>query len=130
MIVLKIKKSKRNKKCVIKRKLQLEDQKNCLEAAQTEFKISHLEKNKIDVNSLAKLIKNNKSILKTQQRFTSKKRNVFTEKINKIALNSNDDKRMQSFDSIETYAHGTSKDLVRKKEQIKCNNIIKQYKNV
>ena len=82
------------------------------------------------MNSLAKLIKNNKLILKTQQRFTSKKRNVFTEKINKIALNSNEDKRMQSFDSIETYADGTSKDLVRKKEQIKCNNIIKQYKNV
>ena len=37
---------------------------------------------------------------------------------------------MQSIDSIETYAHGTSKDLVSKKEEIKCNNIIKQYKNV
>ena len=32
--------------------------------------------------------------------------------------------------SIETYAHGTSKDLVCKKEKIKCNNIIKQYKNI
>ena len=30
--------------------------------------------------------------------------NVFTEEINKIALSSNDDKRMQSIDSIETYA--------------------------
>ena len=37
---------------------------------------------------------------------------VFTEEINKIALSSNDDKRMQSIDSIETYAFGTSKDLV------------------
>ena len=33
---------------------------------------------------------------------------------------------MQSADSIETYAHGTSKDLVCKKEEIKFNNIIKQ----
>ena len=36
---------------------------------------------------------------------------------------------MQSIDSIEIYAYGTSKDLVSKKEEIKCNNIIKQYKN-
>ena len=36
---------------------------------------------------------------------------------------------MQSINSIETYAYGMSKDLVCKKE-IKCNNIIKQYKNV
>ena len=36
---------------------------------------------------------------------------------------------MQSIDSIETYAHGTSKDLVSEKEEINCNNIIKQYTN-
>ena len=36
---------------------------------------------------------------------------------------------MQSIDSIEIYAYGTSKDLVSKQEEIKCNNIIKQYKN-
>ena len=33
-------------------------------------------------------------------------------------------------DSIETYSHGTSKILVCKKEEINCNNIIKQCKNV
>ena len=33
-------------------------------------------------------------MLKTQQRFKSEKHNVFTEKINKIALSSNDDKRI------------------------------------
>ena len=48
-----------------------------------------------------------------QQRFKSERHNVFTEEINKIALSSNDGKRMQSTDSIETYAYGTSKDLVR-----------------
>ena len=36
---------------------------------------------------------------------------------------------MQSIDSIRTYAYGTSKDLVTEKEEIKCNNIIKRYKN-
>ena len=75
-------------------------------------------------------IKNDKLILKTQQRFKSERHNVFTEKINKIAVSSNDDKRMQSIDLIETYAYRTSKNLVRKKEEIKYNNIIKQYKNV
>ena len=36
---------------------------------------------------------------------------------------------MESIDSIETYAYGTSKDLVSDKEEIKGSNIIKQYKN-
>ena len=36
---------------------------------------------------------------------------------------------MQSIDLIETYAYGTNKDLVSKKEEIKCSNIIKKHKN-
>ena len=36
---------------------------------------------------------------------------------------------MESIDSIESYAYGTSKDLVSDKEEIKGSNIIKQYKN-
>ena len=35
---------------------------------------------------------------------------------------------MQSIDSLETYAYGTSNDLVSDKEEIKCNNIIKWCK--
>ena len=35
---------------------------------------------------------------------------------------------MQSIDLIETYAYGTTKDLVSDEEEIKCNNIIKRYK--
>ena len=62
------------------------------------------------------------------KKFKSEKHNVFTEEINKIALSSNDDKRMQSIDSIETNAYGMSKDLVSEKEEITCNNIIKRYK--
>ena len=42
----------------------------------------------------------------------------------------NDDKRIQSIDSIETYAYGMSKDLVCKTEEIKCNNKIKQFKGI
>ena len=36
---------------------------------------------------------------------------------------------MQSIDSIETYTYGVSKGLVSEKEEIKCKNIIKQYKS-
>ena len=36
---------------------------------------------------------------------------------------------MQSIDSIETCAYGTSKDLVNEKEDITRDNKIKQYKN-
>ena len=55
-------------------------------------------------------------MLKTKQRVKSEWHNVFTEEISKIALNSNDDKRMQSIDSIEIYTHGMSKDVVNEKE--------------
>ena len=37
---------------------------------------------------------------------------------------------MRSTDLIETYAYGINKDLICKKEKIKRNDIIKQYKNV
>ena len=33
-------------------------------------------------------------------------------------------------DSIETYAHGTSKNLVSEKEEIKCSNVIKHEKSL
>ena len=35
---------------------------------------------------------------------------------------------MQSIYLIKTYAYGMSKDLVSEKEETKCNNVIKQYK--
>ena len=51
---------------------------------------------------------NNKTILKSQQRFKSDYYNVYTEQINKIALSSNDEKRLQTFDKITTYPYGTN----------------------
>ena len=87
---MKMKKQKAQKKCVIKRKLKVEDYENCLEATQIENKIKHSEEDKADVGSLKEdqkeFIKNNTLILKTQQRFKSQRHNVFTEEINKIAL--------------------------------------------
>ena len=129
------KKAKGTKKCVIKRKLKFKNYKNCLEATQLGNKMNYLEKKKLTqiVSFVTKkhreFIKNNKSILKTKQKFKSGKHNIFTEKINKITLISNDDKRMQPIDSIETYAYGTSKVLVSEKEEIKCSNLIKRYKH-
>ena len=37
-------------------------------------------------------------------------------KVNNIVLSANDDKRIQSIDSVEIYAYGTNKYLVSKKD--------------
>ena len=104
--------NKKTKKCAIKRKLKLQDYKNCLKSAETERKIIYLKK----IWSLY-FVKNNELILKTQQKFKSERHNALTEEINKIALSSNDDKRTPSIHSMETYAYGTSKGLRKKKER-------------
>ena len=67
---------------------------------------------------------NNENILKSQQRFKSDYHNVYTEQINKIALSSNDDKRLQTFDKITTYPYGTNAFKVCESEmlsKIRCN---------
>ena len=53
-----------------------------------------------------------KLIWKTQQRFKSERHTAFTEEINKIALS----ERIPSIGSMETYAHGMRKDLIRRKK--------------
>ena len=62
-------------------------------------------------------------ILKSQQIFRNNKHKVFTEEIDKIDLSSNDDKKMQSIDSIEIYAYEMSIDLICKEEETKRNNM-------
>ena len=51
---------------------------------------------------------NNIVILRSQQGFKSDYHEVYTEEGNKIALSSNDDKRLQTFDRVTTYPHGTN----------------------
>ena len=51
---------------------------------------------------------NSKIIMRSQMRFKSDRYNVFTEEINKIALNSSDNKRLQTFDGITIYPYGVS----------------------
>ena len=73
-------KAKGIKKSVIKRELMFKNYTNCL------F--------------------NDENILKLHQIFKSDCHNVCTEQINKTALSSNDDKRLQTFDKITTYPYG------------------------
>ena len=49
---------------------------------------------------------NNKTILKSQLSFKSDHHNVNTEEVNKIALNSNDDKTLETSDRVTTYPYG------------------------
>ena len=91
------KKAKGTKKCVIKRRLKFSDYKDCL--------------------------LNNEIILKSQQRFKSEKHDIYTEDVNKIALSSNDDKRLQTFDRITSYPYGTSAGKLCKTELLSKVNI-------
>ena len=84
------KKAKGIKKCVIKQGLMFENYKDC------SF--------------------NYKTMLKSQQRFKSDYHNVYTEQINKIALSSNDDKRLQNFDIITTYMKQKHSKYVKTKQ--------------
>ena len=70
--------------------------------------------------------------MRSQQRFRSDHHIVYTEEVNKIALNSNDDKRIQICDTVITYPYGTNvfkvcenEMLLKKKvicDQVKYNN--------
>ena len=61
---------------------------------------------------------NNKTILKSQLSFKSDHHNVNTEEVNKIALNSNDDKRLQTFDRVTTYPYGIDAFKVSEREML------------
>ena len=85
------KKAKGTKKCIIKRRVMFENYKDSL------F--------------------DNNTILRSQLRFKSDLHNVYTE-VNKIALNSNDDKRFQTYDGITTYPDGTNASKVCESEMM------------
>ena len=96
------------------------------------IKENHIYKNKVNTERLRQKqnesMKNDKSLLKTQQIFKSERHNVFTEKVNKIALSVNDNKRIQLIDSVETYGYVTSKYLICKKQKTKFINVKKNTK--
>ena len=60
----------------------------------------------IKFNDYKKCLLNDEVMLKPQQRFISKKHDVYTENINKITLSNNDDKRIVSSNKITSYPYG------------------------
>ena len=84
------KKAKGTKKCIVKKELMFKHYKDCL------F--------------------NDITLLKSQHRFRSDHHKVYTEEVNKIALSSNDDKRIQTYDKITTYPYGTNTFMVCENE--------------
>ena len=66
---------------------------------------------------------NNEIILKSQQIFKSERHDVYTEQVNKIALSSNDDKRLQIFHRITSNPYGASAGKVFKTELLNKVNI-------
>ena len=79
---IKNKKAEGIKKCVIKYRLMFDNYKDCL------F--------------------NDKTILRSQQSFKNYHHKVYTDEVNKIALSSDDDNRLQTFDRVTTYPYGTN----------------------
>ena len=67
---------------------------------------------------------NDKTILKSQQRFKSDHHKVYTEEVNKIALSSDDDKRLQTFDRIKIYPYGTNTFKVCESEMLMLKRFI------
>ena len=86
------KKTKVANKCIIKRELMFENYKDFL------F--------------------NDKIVVKSQQRFRSNHHSVYTEEVNKKALSSNDNKRLQTSDRTTTYPYWDKRLL--KYVKVKC----------
>ena len=66
----------------------------------------------IKFNNYKKCLLNDKVIFKSQQRFISKKHDVYTENIIKIALSNNGNKRIVSSDKITSYPYGYKGEIV------------------
>ena len=80
-----------------------------------------IRKNKANTESLRTIDNSKITNTLTQHRFECERYNFFTEEINQIALGLNDDKILQSIDSIETYAYGTCKYLFQYVKNKKLN---------
>ena len=89
------KKAKGTKKCIVKRELTFKN--------------------------YADSLFSNDVIVKSQQRFRSDHHRVYTEEVNKIALSSNDDKRIQTFDKVTTFPYGTNVFKVCENEMLSKN---------
>ena len=73
-------------------------------------------KREITFKNYADALFNDEVIIRSQQRFKSDHHRVYTEEVNKIALSSNDDKRIQTYDKITTCPYGTNTFMVCENE--------------
>ena len=89
------KKAKGTKKCTVKKEIIFENYKDSL------F--------------------NDKIIIKSQLRFRSDHHKRYTEELNKIALSSKDDKRLQTSDKVTTYPYGINTFKVCESEMLSKN---------
>ena len=94
------KKVKGTKKCIVKRKITF--------------------KNYVDA------LLNDKVLIKSQQRFRNDHHKVYTEAVNKIALSSNDDKRIQTPGRTTTYPYGMEIDVDSQKLRGESGNTRKE----
>ena len=67
---------------------------------------------------------NNKNVYRSQQRFKSYNHDVYTGEVNKTALSSNDDKRLETYDRIKTYPYGTNAFKVCESEMLNRKKLI------
>ena len=67
---------------------------------------------------------NNKVIIKSQQRFKSDHHKVYIEEVNKIALSSNDDRRIQTLYKVTTFPYGTNAFMVCENEMLLKNKFL------
>ena len=72
----------------------------------------------------------NNEVIKSQQRFRSHHHRVYTEEVNKIALSSNDDKRIQTFDKVTTFPYGTNVFKVCENEMLLKNKLIEPDEDI
>ena len=61
---------------------------------------------------------NNKNVYRSQQIFKSYNHDVYTEEVNKTALSTDADKRLQTYDKITTYSCGTNAFKVYESEML------------
>ena len=80
-------------------------------------------KKELRFNDYKDCLLNNKIVLKSQQKFKSQRHDAYTEEVNKIALSSNNDKRLQTFDKITSYPYRTSAGRICKTELLSKVNI-------
>ena len=80
-------------------------------------------KSKIKFDDYYDSVFENKTILRSQLRFKSDLRIVHTGEVNKIAISSNDDKRLQTFNKITTYPHGANAFKVCENEMLALTKI-------